>query len=133
MVTQIADARKHLVRYYGGNRHRRCAAVRAKNGAADVLAAAGTPAAPAAPGPVPPAEPGSPEAKRRSACFRPEIGRRALKNVFELDPLDCPTFGGEKKGISWITDRAVIDPFLAHRTRAGPASPFEARGPPASG
>ena len=67
MVTQIPDARKHLVRYYGAYVQRRRAIVRAKNGAADALSGAGTSAASAAPAPVTPAEPRSPEAKRRSA------------------------------------------------------------------
>jgi len=128
VVTQIPDARKHLVRYYGAYSHRRCAIVREKNGAADALAGAGTPAAPLAPEPVTPAEPGSPDAKRRSACFRPDEGRRVLKKVFEVDPLVCAKCGGEMKVIAWITDRAVIDRILAHRAKAGLASPFEARG-----
>ena len=64
VVTQIPDARRHLVRYYGASRHGRRAAVRAKNGSADALAVAGTPAAPAGPDPVTPVEPGSPEAPR---------------------------------------------------------------------
>ena len=127
VVTQIPDARKHLVRYYGAYSHRRCAIVREKNGAADALAGAGTPVAPAASEPVTPAEPGSPEAKRRSAWAR------VLKKVFEVDPLVCPKCGGEMKVIAWITDRAVIDRILAHRAKAGLASPFEARGPPAPG
>jgi len=42
----------------------------------------------------------------------------------------CPKCGGEMKGIAWITDRAVIDPILAHRAKAGLASPFEARAGP---
>ena len=50
-----------------------------------------------------------------------------------MDPLVCPKCGGEMKVIAWITDRAVIDRILAHRAKAGLASPFEARGPPASG
>ena len=34
------------------------------------------------------------------------------------------------KVIAWITDRAVIDRILAHRAKAGLASPFEARAGP---
>ena len=101
--------------------------MREKNGAADALAGAGTPVAPAASEPVTPAEPGSPEAKRRSAWAR------VLKKVFEVDPLVCAKCGGEMRVIAWITDRAVIDRILAHRAKAGLASPFEARGPPAPG
>jgi len=127
VVAQIPDARKHLVRYDGAYSHRRLAAVRERNGAAVELAVAGTPAPPDAPEPVTPAEPGSPKARRRSAWAR------VLKRVFEVDPLVCPRCGGERKGIAWITDRAVIDRILEHRTKAGLESPFDARGPPASG
>jgi hypothetical protein len=51
VVTQIPDARKHLVRCYGAYSHRRRAIVRAKNGAADALSGAGTSAASAPPRP----------------------------------------------------------------------------------
>ena len=115
------------MRYDGAYSHRRLAAVRERNGAAAELAVAGTPAPSDAPEPVTPAEPGSPEARRRSAWAR------VLKKVFEVDPLVCPRCGGEMKVIAWITDRAVIDRILAHRQRARLESPFEARGPPASG
>ena len=89
VVTQIPDARRHLVRYYGAYSHRRRAAVRERNGVAGALASAGSPDAVApepaavAPEPVTPAEPGSAEARRRSAWAR------LLKRVFEVDPLRC--------------------------------------------
>ena len=136
VVTQIPDARRHLVRYYGACSHRRRAAVREKNGVAGQLAAAGPadatvaatePVAAAPEPPVRPAVPGSADAARRSARAR------LLKKVFEVDPLRCPTRGGEMKVIAWITDRAVIDRILAHRERQGLASPFDARGPPTVG
>ena len=136
VVTQIPDARRHLVRYYGGYSHRRRAAVRAKNGSPAASPAAfeseGAPSAtPAVPEPPAasaiPAEPGSPEARRRSAWAR------VLKKVFEVDPLVCPRCGGAMRVIAWITDRAVIDRILTHREKAGLVSPFQARGPPAPG
>ena len=81
VVTQIPDARRHLVRYYGAYSHRRRAAVRERNGVAGALARAGSPAAtvpsaePAAvaPEPVTPAERGSAEARRRSACVTDHV------------------------------------------------------------
>ena len=81
-------------------------------------------AAPSEPAPVPPAEPGSALALRRSAWAR------VLKKVFEVDPLRCPRCESEMVVIAWITDRAVIDRILEHRTKAGLESPFDARGPP---
>jgi len=53
-----------------------------------------------------------------------------LKKVFEVDPLRCPRCESEMVVIAWITDRAVIDRVLEHRTKAGLESPFDARGPP---
>ena len=107
------------MRYYGAYSHRRRAAVREQNGAADAVGGpSGRPA---------PAEPGSREAKRRANRAR------VLKKVFEVDPLVCPKCGGEMTVIAWITDRAVIDRILAHRAKAGLESPFEARGPPSPG
>ena len=44
VVTQIPDARRHLVRYYGAYSHRRRAAVRAKAGLASPFEARGPPA-----------------------------------------------------------------------------------------
>ena len=140
-LTQIPDARKHLVRYYGAYSRRRLASLRERNGAAGELAAEGlsaaTLAAPepvaAAPEPARPAEPGSAEARRCSVCFRPDEGRRLLKRVFEVDPLRCATCGGEMKVIAWITDCAVIDRIIAHREKEGLVSPFDARGPPQAG
>ena len=125
VVTQIPDARRHLVRCYGAYSHRRRAAVREQNGAADAVG--GPSGRPAPAEPVPPAEPDSREAKRRANWAR------VLKKVFEVDPLVYPKCGGEMKVIAWITDRAVIDRILAHRAKAGLESPFEARGPPSPG
>ena len=46
-----------------------------------------------------------------------------------MDPLRCPRCESEMVVIAWITDRAVIDRILEHRTKAGLESPFDARGP----
>jgi hypothetical protein len=143
VVTQIPDARKHLVRYYGAYSHRFRGRVRAARlpgtlppGAApspsQLLPAAPLPGA-ALPGAVPPvvraptvaAEPGSPEARRRAAWAR------LLAKVFEVDPLLCPRCQTEMKVLALITEPALIDRLLAHRRQAGLESPFDARGPPA--
>jgi hypothetical protein len=127
VVTQIPDARKHLVRYYGAYSHRFRGRVRGAQGRENAPAASVAPATPGTPAPAAPAEPGSPEARRRSAWAR------VLKKVFEVDPLLCPRCKTEMKVVAWITDPAVIDRILAHRRRAGLESPFDARGPPAPG
>ena len=132
VVTQIPDAKKHLVRYYGGYSHRMRATVRAKNAVAgaavgaDALgAAAERPSSPA--DPVTPAPRGSPEAKRRAAW------RRLVTRVFEVDPLVCSKCGTEMTVVAFITERATIDRILDHREAAGFVSPFEPRGPPSVG
>jgi hypothetical protein len=130
VVTQIPDAKKHLVRYYGGYSHRMRATVRAKHAVAGAATGeggepAGTSGTP--PEPVTHAERGSPEARRRSAW------RRLLSKHFEVDPLLCPKCKTQMKVVAFITERATIDRILAHRDEAGLVSPFEARGPPPTG
>ena len=130
VVTQIPDAGKHLVRYYGAYAHKVRGRARAAAANPPVEAAGTTPgasepsAAPAPCEPVVPAEPGSPEARRRSAWAR------VLQKVFEVDPLLCPRCGTPMKVVAWITDPVVIERILTHRKRAGLESPFDARGPP---
>ena len=128
VVTQIPDARRHMVRYSGAYSQRLRGRVQNAKGGANESAAPGAPATP-----VTPAEKGSPEAKRRSACFRPDEGRRVLQKVFEVDPLLCRKCGTKMTVIAWITDPVVIERILAHRRKVGLESPFDARGPPASG
>ena len=134
-MTAIPDAKKHLVRFYGGSSHRMRATVRAKHagvvGANAVTSERGGPSGAlgtgTSPEPVTPAERGSPEAKRRSA------GRRLLQKKFEVDPLLCPRCGTELKVVAFITERATIDRILDHREEAGLVTPFEPRGPPSAG
>jgi len=129
VVTQVPDAGKHLVRYYGAYAHKFRGRVRA---AAAAISPPATPDASettatrrdADAEPVVPAEPGSPEALRRSSWAR------VLQKVFEVDPLLCARCGTPMKVVAWITDPVVIERILAHRKRAGLESPFDARGPP---
>ena len=68
------------------------------------------------------------EAARRWAAL--------LQQIFEVDPLACPTCGGPMRVVACITQAAVIDQILTHlRTRAareahaGPRSPPSRRAP----
>ncbi len=136
VVTQIPDARKHLVRYYGAYSHRFRGRVRAARPPGTVPPETApspsepTPAAPL-PGAVPlavraptvAAEPGSPQARRRAAWAR------LLAKVFEVDPLLCPRCQTEMKVLALITEPAVIDRILAHRRQAGLESPSTRAGP----
>ena len=79
----------------------------------------------AAPGPpaiVPAPRLAPPEAARRWAAL--------LQQIFEVDPLACPTCRGPMRIIACITQAAVIDQILIHlRARAAHAG---ARSPPAT-
>ncbi|MDA1081673.1 MAG: transposase, partial [Gemmatimonadetes bacterium] len=68
------------------------------------------------------------EATRRWAAL--------LQQIFEVDPLACPTCHGPMRVVAFITQASVIDRILAHlRTRAareghgGPRSPPSTRAP----
>jgi hypothetical protein len=72
------------------------------------------------------------EAKRRWAAL--------LQQIFEVDPLSCPTCRGPMRIIAFITQTSVIDQILTHlRTRAsraahaGPRSPPSTRAPASRG
>ena len=48
-----------------------------------------------------------------------------IKKVYELDPLECPSCGGQMKIISFIEDPQVIDKIIGHLKLS-----FEAERPP---
>jgi len=54
-----------------------------------------------------------------------------LQQIFEVDPLACPSCHGVMRFIAFITQALVIDQILAHlRARAAPAARGGARSPP---
>jgi len=56
-----------------------------------------------------------------------------LQQIFEVDPLACPTCRGPMRIIACITQASVIDQILAHlRTRAATAAHADARSPPST-
>jgi len=72
------------------------------------------------------------EATRRWAAL--------LQQIFEVDPLACPTCHGPMRIVAFITQTSVIDQILTHlRTRAareshaGPRSPPSTRAPASRG
>ncbi len=73
-----------------------------------------------------PARPLAPtEASRRWAAL--------LQQIYEVDPLACPTCQGAMRIIACITQTAVIDRILTHlRTRGSPTAPGGARRPPST-
>jgi len=68
------------------------------------------------------------EATRRWAAL--------LQQIFEVDPLACPTCHGTMRVVACITQASVIDQILAHlraraarEAHAGPRSPPSTRAP----
>jgi hypothetical protein len=62
-----------------------------------------------------------------------EVTRRwaaLLQQIFEVDPLACPTCHGAMRIVACITQASVIDQILAHlRARPAPAAHADARSP----
>ena len=73
-----------------------------------------------------PAVSGTPPAEARRLRRR---WSQLIKRVYEVDPLVCPSCGGEMKIIAFIVDHAVVDVILRHL--AGRAQAGGVRGPPA--
>ncbi len=85
----------------------------------------GTAAAAVPPAIVPAPRLAPTEASRRWAAL--------LQQIFEVDPLACPTCRGPMRIIAFITQASVIDQILAHRrTRAATATHAAARSPPST-
>ena len=56
-----------------------------------------------------------------------------LQQIFEVDPLACPTCHGAMRVVAYITQTSVIDQILTHlRTRAAHATHAGARSPPST-
>jgi len=51
-----------------------------------------------------------------------------IKRIYEVDPLVCPSCGGEMKVVAFIIDHAVVDKILRHLKRR--AEDKRERGPP---
>ena len=65
------------------------------------------------------------EASRRWAAL--------LQQIFEVDPLACPSCHGPMRIVAFITQASVIDQILTHlRARATPAASGTARSPPST-
>lgn len=63
-----------------------------------------------------------------------------LQQIFEVDPLACPTCHGPMRIVAFITQTSVIDQILTHlrpraarESHAGPRSPPSTRAPASRG
>jgi len=115
VIMHIPEPRKHLVRYYGaysnvsrGKRRRQIEEIGDVPGPAEDRAVSGAP----------------PADERRLRRRWSQL----IKRVYEVDPLVCPSCGGEMKIIAFIVDHAVVDAILRHLARKPQSGTV--RGPP---
>ncbi|MEJ2024325.1 MAG: transposase [Deltaproteobacteria bacterium] len=118
VVLHIPEPRRHLVRYYGwysnvsrGNRRR----------AQGEIDEAGVCPSPSSAG----KHEDGPDARAMRRAWA-----QLIKRIYEVDPLVCPSCGGEMKVIAFITRHAVVDKILRHLERREEG---RGRGPPESG
>ena len=112
VLVHIPDKGHVTTRYYGWYANR----PRGMRGTAEPTAAAVPPAIVPAPRLAPT------EASRRWAAL--------LQQIFEVDPLACPSCHGTMRIVAFITQASVIDQILTHLTRASGEAHAGARSPP---
>jgi hypothetical protein len=117
VIMHIPEPRRHMVRYYGWYSN----VSRGKRRKAD--AELGCPAA---------VEGGEPSRTDRDETRDGRALRRSwaqlIKRIYEVDPLVCPSCGGEMKVIAFIIEHEVVDRILRHLKRHGEGE--RERGPP---
>ena len=121
VIMHIPKPRRHLVRYYGAysNVSR---GKRRRQDKADIGAA------PPDGRHVPSASAARDQSHDARALRR--SWAQLIKRVYEVNPLVCPSCGGEMRIIAFITDHDVVDAILRHLATAEAHSP---RGPPGAG
>ena len=117
VTTQIPDARRHLIRYYGAYSHRSRGARRAREEAEGE--AAGKPPLDAS------TDEPAPTKSRASWA-------RLLRRIYEADPLLCPRCKGPLKLLSVLVDPKVVDAILRHLDVTEQPTSVHARDPPAA-
>jgi len=116
VIMHIPKPRRHLVRYYGWYSNVLRGKRRKEEAEHGPRAAVGA---------------GGPLRTDRDETHDARALRRSwaqlIKRIYEVDPLVCPSCGGEMKVVAIIVDHAVVDEILRHleRTRA-----TRSRGPP---
>jgi hypothetical protein len=117
VTTQIPDARRHLIRYYGAYSHRSRGARRVREEAE----ATGT----AKPSVGAGADESPPQKSRASWA-------RLLRRIYEVDPLLCPRCRGPLELLSVLVDPKVVDAILRHLDVTDQPTSVHARDPPAA-
>jgi len=116
VIMHIPEPRRHLVRYYGWysnvSRGKRRKAEPDRESVVDTDTNAPSRAA---------------QAEARDARALRRSWAQLIKRIYEVDPLVCPSCGGEMKVIAFITEHDVVDAILRHLERKRAQ---EARAPP---
>jgi len=120
VIMHVPEPRRHLVRYYGAYSNVSRGKRRRQDKATIGAGPRDSEHAPAARAD----RDQSPDARalRRSWA-------QLIKRVYEVDPLVCPSCGGEMRIIAFIIDHDVVDAILRHLAKAEARSP---RGPPSA-
>jgi len=120
VIMHIPEPRGHLVRYYGAYSNVSRGKRRRQTETAVGVSPCDSEQAPSARAD----RDHSPDARalRRSWA-------QLIKRVYEVDPLVCPSCGGEMRIIAFIIDHDVVDAILRHLAKAEARSP---RGPPSA-
>jgi hypothetical protein len=118
VTTQIPDARRHLIRYYGAYSHRSRGARRALK---EAECGSGKP---------------SDDDAEDAADAPPTKSRanwaRLLRRIYEADPLLCPRCKGPLEVLSVLIDPNVVDAILRHLDVTDQPTSVHARDAPAA-
>lgn len=119
VIMHVPEPRRHLVRYYGWysnvsrGKRRRLQGTRP----ADQAGAAREPR-------------GDEHDRSPDARALRRHWAEMIKRIYEVDPLICPSCGGEMRVVAFITEHEVVDKILRHLERREEG---RGRGPPGSG
>ena len=118
VIMHIPEPRRHLIRFYGWYSNVSRGKRRLKEEAAGSACPSGGGHSP------------STRAKKDQGPDARALRRswaKLIKRVYEVDPLVCPSCGGEMKVIAFITEHEVVDKILRHLKRTDGE---RGRGPP---
>jgi hypothetical protein len=119
VIMHIPAPRRHLIRFYGWYSNVSRGKRRLREEAAESACPSGDGQAPS----IRAKKDQGPDARalRRSWA-------KLIKRIYEIDPLVCPSCGGEMKVIAFIIEHEVVDRILRHLKRHGEGE--RERGPP---
>ena len=117
VLMHVPEPRRHLVRYCGWYSNVSRGKRRKADAELGLLAPAGF---------------GGPSCDDRDRTPNARVLRRSwaqlIKRIYEVDPLVCPSCGGEMKVVAFITEHEVVDKILRHLKRLNERA--RERGPP---